>query len=420
MIRLVVLAVLLLAALPAAGQAGTVTRTEAAITYTAAGEAAEAVEIGLNGDNGKHYVYAAQGATAPPECNQVEPTRTECDPADGFVVNLLGGDDNVGLGTIVGTATLEVRAGAGGDTIFGTGNADRLYGEAGDDTIDDGAGGDLVDGGPGNDHFTARPRGRDTFTGGAGTDTIDYGNRIDPVTITLAGGADDGESGEGDDLGTEIENAVGSSAGDRITGHPAGSNIVGGAGADTITGNAGEDRIEGGGGDDVIDTRDGRYDSVDCGEGNDTLRADASDVATACEGRSAPDGGGSGGDAPAERRVDNPVRYGTKRQGRRGIRFTSLKVSDLLAGDVVEVRCKGGKRRGCAFTTKRYGDGTGTLSLLSLFKKRPLQPGAAVEIRILRDGWIGKAQRMTVNRRGKLTVTTLCQFVGETTPRACG
>ena len=52
-----------------------------------------------------------------------------------------------------------------------------------------------------------------------------------------------------------------------------------GPGNDSITAGRAEDRVEGNEGDDTIDTRDGRFDSIDCGAGNDTLFADPGDSA---------------------------------------------------------------------------------------------------------------------------------------------
>ena len=51
--------------------------------------------------------------------------------------------------------------------------------------------------------------------------------------------------------------------------------IVGDTGNDTLTGGPGEDTIEGEGGDDTIDAADGDHDEISCGDGTDTLSADA-------------------------------------------------------------------------------------------------------------------------------------------------
>ena len=41
--------------------------------------------------------------------------------------------------------------------------------------------------------------------GGDGSDTVDYGDRSAPLNISLDGRADDGESGERDDVGADVD-----------------------------------------------------------------------------------------------------------------------------------------------------------------------------------------------------------------------
>ena len=117
------------------------------------------------------------------------------------------------------------------------------------------------------------------------------------MTITLDGVADDGEAGEGDNVGP-AESATGGAGNDRIVGNDLGGYLFGGPGNDTITAGKAEDRVEGNEGDDTIDTRDGRFDSIDCGAGNDTLFADPGDSASNCE--VAPDVDGDGSLPPAD------------------------------------------------------------------------------------------------------------------------
>ena len=83
-----------------------------------------------------------------------------------------------------------------------------------------------------------------------------------------------------------------------IVGNDLGVRLAGRAGNDSITGGAGEDRLEGEEGDDTIDARDGRYDSIDCGPGNDIVFADLTDGTENCE--VAPDVDGDGSIPPAD------------------------------------------------------------------------------------------------------------------------
>jgi Ca2+-binding RTX toxin-like protein len=56
-----------------------------------------------------------------------------------------------------------------------------------------------------------------------------------------------------------------------------------GAFADRVNGGGGADSIDTGSGDDVVRSRDGRRDRVRCGDGVDTVDADAIDLLGGCE-----------------------------------------------------------------------------------------------------------------------------------------
>ncbi len=189
--------------------------------------------------------------------------------------------------------------------------------------------------------------------GGPGRDAIDgdYSSRFTdvdpPLSITLAGGADDGRPGEGDDI-VNVEKIelnipghyVGTDGPDeiRLAQIIDGSELIGGGGDDRLRGADGPDRVEGGPGDDsldagfgddvivggpgrdtisgdlaggdcgpywcklpygndTIDAVDGEIDSIRCGAGQDSVKADAADVvAPDCE--SVTRGGGVGPAVP--------------------------------------------------------------------------------------------------------------------------
>ena len=48
--------------------------------------------------------------------------------------------------------------------------------------------------------------------GGSGTDLADYSARVSSVTVDIDGVADDGEHGEADNVGTDVEGVLGGSA----------------------------------------------------------------------------------------------------------------------------------------------------------------------------------------------------------------
>ena len=102
------------------------------------------------------------------------------------------------------------------------------------------------------------------------------------MDISLDGRADDGESGERDDVGADVEQVIGGANGDTLTGSPAANVLDGRAGDDTIDGRAGDDQLIGGdntpgndsltGGDGRDDVRGGPGDdALDGGDGDDVL-----------------------------------------------------------------------------------------------------------------------------------------------------
>jgi RTX calcium-binding nonapeptide repeat (4 copies) len=451
---------------PAAAQAGTVSFSSNTVTYEAAPATAADENVSLGIDGGVSYVSADVGVTSA-DCDVVDATRVDCPIPVAFVVRLLGFDDSLDTDSLSGASTVEAHGGAGGDELEGSANADLLFGDDGidrliglggndrleggpgaEDYLDDGAGDDIVEGGPGDDYWTAGP-GKDTFTGGDGSDRADYGARTAAVTITLDGQGDDGEAGEGDNVAADVENAFGGSGNDTIVGTADGNELRGGAGNDTIVAGASQDRVEGNEGDDTIDTRDDSYDSVDCGPGTDTVYGDPGDFTENCEFAPDADGDrwlppedcapndrsihpGAGEvfgnavdedckDGPGYLRVISPISYGlTPKRGPVRVRFKRLLISELRAGDVVEVRCKP-KRKGCPFAKKtfRISGSTTRLNLAKALKKRYLRVGTQVEIRILRANEIGKVQRYKVTRVGALKSTGLCLAPAATAPAPC-
>ncbi|HYC81494.1 MAG TPA: hypothetical protein VEB65_06890 [Solirubrobacterales bacterium] len=238
----------------------------------------------------------------------------------------------------------QVAGGGGDDKLVSRGGGDGLDGGPGNDTLEAGDGSDQVLGGDGDDRLSGdstESRSADLIDGGAGSDSVDdYYTGQDPataprVTVTLGAGADDGLPGEGDDLrgiervqaaaaldfsGDEGNNEAvaaevggasalrgnggadvltGTNSDDSIDGGSGDDALTGGYGNDTIVGGPGSDRIDGdrsarcnemhcdldaGSAADSIDARDGATDTVACGPGPDSVKADAADVVAAdCE-----------------------------------------------------------------------------------------------------------------------------------------
>lgn len=157
-----------------------------------------------------------------------------------------------------------VTGGSGNDTLNGTANSDTITAGGGDDWIVGSAGADSIN-------------------GGTGRDTVDYSTSTQAVEVDLLKGQGRGGDAEGDSY-TGVDNIVGSSQGDKLTGHNFASTLDGGAGDDTLyggTGNndllfggTGNDKLFGGDGSDNLQGGDGA-DSLDGGAGNDTLSGGA-------------------------------------------------------------------------------------------------------------------------------------------------
>lgn len=167
--------------------------------------------------------------------------------------------------------------GAGDDTLQGEDGRDRLAGDAdddllyggkGDDTLDGGAGTDTLDGGEGNDTYLINDA--DDII----LEALDSGRdevRTTLQTLTLAANVEDlvylgngGLTGTGNGLANSMDGGEGDDT------------LYGGAGNDTLRGYAGNDRLEGGteadllyGGDDA--------DRLYGGAGNDALLGDTGD-----------------------------------------------------------------------------------------------------------------------------------------------
>lgn len=191
----------------------------------------------------------------------------------------LGGNDTInGLG---GNDTID--GGNGNDILSGGENNDAIDGGNGNDTINGGNGNDSLTGDSGNDSLLGGAgndalqgeTGADVFSGGTGTDTAKYSEKTTGLTIDVDSNADDGATGEKDNIKTDVENITGGSGNDTITGSSAANTIIGGSGNDTINGGDGDDFIEAGPGSDRVTGGDGD-DGLIGGTGRDALNGDGS------------------------------------------------------------------------------------------------------------------------------------------------
>lgn len=195
-------------------------------------------------------------------------------------------------------------AGGGNDTVDGERGSDSLFGEAGSDTIEGERGGDTLNGGGGNDKVLGG-RGSDRIEGGPGTDGVE-GEQGNDMVEGGAGSHDIVEGNQGDDTlsgGAGNEDlVVGGTGNDKINGGPGEHDIadyqgtgggvtvnlqaqtvtgaeeerlegiedaIGGSGKDTLTGSAETNRLDGGPGDDKL-AASGAGDEAFGGPGSDT------------------------------------------------------------------------------------------------------------------------------------------------------
>jgi Ca2+-binding RTX toxin-like protein len=393
----------------------------------------------------------------------------------GGNIELGPGDDDLAMAfRIAAAGTNLVRGGDGDDRIVGIADADTFQAGAGRDFLRSGDGDDTLDGGVGNDVLEGE-NGADTLTGGAGRDTLDggpgtdsisggdghdtvtYEERAAPLIVTLDGAANDGEAGENDVVAGDIEDVIGGTGDDTITGSPDANEIDGGDGGDVIDGGGGRDLIDAGSGNDRVTSRDGIQESIDCGEGNDLAVTDEFDIAANCETVQAsrelmPDVDNDGIQAPADcddhnagirpglpdkpgnridencdgqdtpfGRVITPVQSLFSTGGGR-TRVLRLRVVDVPAGAVIQLRCAGGKQRGCFRGVKRFEvpRGAAAKNVRKPLAGRELIAGAVLEVRVLVPDSIGKVVRYTMRSGSRLPSSRLlCLIPGARRPGKC-
>jgi Ca2+-binding RTX toxin-like protein len=169
-------------------------------------------------------------------------------------VYLSGGDGKDTL-AVIGLATV-VFAGGSGD--------DRMTGGVGLDFFREGSGAngsDVMMGG-------SPPDSSGSF---ANTDKVSYADRVNPVHADLEGDADDGEAGEHDQIGADVESIRGGAGADLLAGTAGPNSLDAGLGADRVLAGAGPDYVSGRGGDDVLYGGLGN-DRVFGGPGRDRMR----------------------------------------------------------------------------------------------------------------------------------------------------
>ena len=236
--------------------AGTVYVSGATLTFEPGSGVANDVDVDpvlVGAAERYRIVDLAAPVVAGEGCTQDGDHTVHCDPTDLVYFAAELGDENDILG-VRGTLRSTVEGGGGGDRIEGGSGNDTLSGGDGSDTLDGWSGDDLLLGGNGDDlliggfghDLLIGGLGADTTHGGSGTDTVSYESHSVGVTVDLDGqAADDGAPGEGDTIGSTVENLTGSPESDWLSGNGATNVMVGAGGDDTVVGGPGSDRLYG-------------------------------------------------------------------------------------------------------------------------------------------------------------------------------
>ncbi|GGN73492.1 hypothetical protein GCM10010112_42840 [Actinoplanes lobatus] len=302
-----------------------------------------------------------------------------------------------------------VSGGPGDDVVVGHDGADRLYGGDGHDDIRGYSGNDVLYGGadsdylfdgPGNDRSYGEggddvldqnwgyTTDSDLLSGGSGLDHVAYTERVKPVTADLDGATgDDGQAGERDSIGADVESLVGGKASDRLTGNGS-RNLLGGlagddvliglGGDDQMGGDQGRDRLYGGAGNDDmygdIDSATAASDFLAGGDGIDTVsyHSYTAAVSVDLDGATGDDGlagehdsvgadveniyGGAGNDRLTGNAADNYITGGAGNDI-----VTGYAGNDFLQGEAGLDRLYGGDGDD---DLHEQGDTTGTVDLL--------------------------------------------------------
>ena len=226
----------------------------------------------LDGGSGADTINGGDGKDTADYSTRTQPVLVTIDAIadDGE----LGEHDNVQLDVE------NVNGGSGNDSLTGSAGPNTLSGNGGNDTLKGGAGNDILDGGAHSNGLVDD----DLLDGGPGIDVVTYATHPNPVNVTLDDAANDGDSGEHDNVTSTVEIVAGTAFNDTLTGNGLANFLFGGPGNDVLTGGGGADLLSGGAGNDQLKSRDGVKDSDVCGTGADVVTADPLDTANAdCE-----------------------------------------------------------------------------------------------------------------------------------------
>jgi uncharacterized delta-60 repeat protein len=217
----------------------------------------------------------ASGCAGPPDADRdgVPDSTDACPAKAGAAPTGCPGEQGTdGDDTLNGTS--------GDDTICGLFGADTINGLQGNDTLWGDACGDRLRPvfgaatGDGNDKLSGS-EGDDSLFGAGGRDKLDGGLGNDRL---YGGSGNDSLSGAAGN-----DRLVGDSGDDTLSGGSGKDSLDGGPGADRLNGGSSRNSYKGGSGNDSITAANGQRETVDCGTGRDSVRADRTDRLRHCE-----------------------------------------------------------------------------------------------------------------------------------------
>ena len=183
-----------------------------------------------------------------------------------------------------------------GDTFTGI---EGLTGGSGNDVLVGNAAANALSGGPGDDTLRGG-LGADALTGDAGSDTADYSldGRAAGVVVNLGTGTQQPVGGAAEDTLGTVENAIGTTGDDTLSG----SDV-----ANTLIGLGGTDNLLGQGGDDTLSPGAGNGDLVQGGIGSDTVSYAERDTSVTVTLDNVADDGAAGEEDNITASVENAI-----------------------------------------------------------------------------------------------------------------
>jgi hypothetical protein len=115
------------------------------------------------------------------------------------------------------------------------------------------------------------------------------------------------------------------------------------------------------------------------------------------------------------RRVGMSIVFKGRSKPHGALQLTSLKITRLTSGARVELRCIGGKRKGCPFKHKKVSRPK-RRNLAKLLKRHTLEQKAVLEFRATKRHFIGAVADMKISR-GSATLKFLCLPPGKKKPQ---